>query len=78
MKVKNESETIFDDLDIVLPPWIMFPDIDPVDMFWRMGRGEDYLMSFFKFYKKLPDKKAFRAKFSDENEWKGFYDDFNE
>jgi N-glycosidase YbiA len=75
MKVNSESDTVSDDLDIILPPWIAFPDIDPMDMFWRMGQGEDYLESFFKFYEKLSDKGSFRAKFPDKNKWKGFYDD---
>jgi hypothetical protein len=75
MKVKNETESVSDDLNIVLPPWIVFPDVDPIDIFWRMGRGEDYLDSFFKFYENLHDKESFRKKFPDENEWKGFYED---
>ena len=75
MKVENELQSDNDDLDIILPPWITFPDIDPIDMFWRMGQGEIYLESFFKFYEKLSDKQAFQEKFPAENEWKEFYDD---
>lgn len=74
MKVKNETESADADSDIILPPWVAFPDIDPMDMFWRMGQGESYLESFFKFYEKLTDKEAFQTKFPAENEWKEFYE----
>ena len=30
----------------VLPPYVMFPDIHPFDIFWRMGSGESYLMMY--------------------------------
>ncbi len=75
MEVDNETKSFEDDLDIILPPWIAFPDIHPFDMYWRMGRGEEYLENFFKFYERLPDQEAFRAKFPAENDWEGFYDD---
>jgi N-glycosidase YbiA len=26
------------------PPWVKYPDIEVSDLFWRMGRGEDYLI----------------------------------
>lgn len=74
MKVDNEK-FIKEDLEIILPPWLAFPDVHPFDMFWRMGRGEEYLENFFKFYENLSDKETFQANFPAEQEWKGFYDD---
>ena len=38
------------------PAWKMFPGIDPYDMFWRMGRGEDYLMQFLQYYQSLTER----------------------
>ena len=35
------------------PPWIEHPDIEPSDLFWRMGRGEDYLAASSRFYATL-------------------------
>lgn len=32
------------------PPWIEYPDIEPSDLFWRMGPGEDYLTASSRFY----------------------------
>ncbi|MES3022652.1 MAG: NADAR family protein [Pseudomonadota bacterium] len=31
------------------PPWVQAPDIDPSDMYWRMGRGEDQLTQAERF-----------------------------
>lgn len=35
-----------------LPQWIEFPNIHPLDMFWRMGVGEDYVMHVYEWTKK--------------------------
>ena len=37
-------------------PWAKYPDIDRADMFWRMGKGEEYLMNFVKDYSSLSDR----------------------
>lgn len=31
------------------PPWVQAPDIDPSDLYWRMGRGEDQLTQAERF-----------------------------
>lgn len=31
------------------PPWVQAPDIEPSDMYWRMGRGEDQLAQAERF-----------------------------
>jgi ribA/ribD-fused uncharacterized protein len=40
----------------LLPPWKKFSNVDSQDMFWRMGKGEEYLMQFCKFYQGLPER----------------------
>lgn len=46
----------FEPLDSPMPPpWARFPHIDSRDMFWRMGKGENYLMEFNAYYDKLSD-----------------------
>ena len=35
------------------PPWVERPDIEPSDMFWRMGGGESYLTAASRFHKTL-------------------------
>lgn len=37
-------------------PWARFPEIDPHDMFWRMGQGEDCLAQFHKYYVGLNER----------------------
>lgn len=37
----------------LLPPWILYPDVDTSDMFWRMGLGEDCLICFIRWFEKL-------------------------
>jgi len=47
----------FDKLKIdLVPPWIKYPNISPVSMFWRMGEGEDYLEKFYKTFFRLSDR----------------------
>ena len=37
-------------------PWKTYPNIGIGDIFWRMGKGEEYLMNFFNEYSILSDK----------------------
>jgi N-glycosidase YbiA len=30
----------------ILPPWVAYPGVEVSDLHWRMGGGEDYLMSW--------------------------------
>lgn len=38
----------------MVPPWVQHPDIAPEDLFWRMGRGEDFLSAAQRFRENLP------------------------
>jgi ribA/ribD-fused uncharacterized protein len=74
MNVREEIRQICDNPHIYLPPWIPFPDIDKMDMFWRMGIGETYLDEWFEHYIKLSDQKVYQEMFPEPIEWIGFYD----
>jgi ribA/ribD-fused uncharacterized protein len=56
-------------------PWKEFPNIEPHDLFWRMGKGEEYLMKFYKFYSDLNEKEKtiFRLSNPEPIEWKDVY-----
>jgi hypothetical protein len=41
----------------VPPPWTAFPNIDPENLFWRMGRGETCWADFNRYYFSLPERK---------------------
>ena len=61
--------------ELIKPPWAKHPDIDPNDMFWRMGKGEDALSTFARYYNVLDqnEKKEFEKKFKPNNEWSDIY-----
>jgi ribA/ribD-fused uncharacterized protein len=60
----------------IQPPWTKFPGVDTADMFWRMGKGEDYLMTFFKYYQSLTAREmvVYQLTNPQPNEWADFYD----
>jgi hypothetical protein len=58
------------------PPWIKYPEHSMIDMFWRMGEGESYLMDYVWLYLKYAsDKelKEYKNKYPEPNDWKGWY-----
>jgi ribA/ribD-fused uncharacterized protein len=59
----------------ILPPWLLYPEIDNRDMFWRMGKGEDILLSFAAFYCALneKDRDIYSICYPPAIGWKGFY-----
>ena len=47
----------FSPLENTLSPlWAKYPGIDKHDMFWRMGKGEDYVVQFSQYYHSLTDR----------------------
>lgn len=67
----------FKNLDKSLqPPWRQFENIDYSDMFWRMGKGEDYLSNFSKYYLALTDREKIIYKLTNPApyDWTDFYD----
>ena len=57
-------------------PWTKFSNLDSSDMFWRMGKGEDYLSEFSKYYQNLSDKEKMIYKLTNPEpyDWTEFYD----
>lgn len=66
--------------DILLPPWLAYPEIERYSIGWRMGGGEDYMGKWDRWYQKLPDKKSeeYRRLFPEPPTWKGFWNDTDE
>lgn len=58
---------------VFLPPWLKYPDVDRLSLFWRMGKGEDYLSKWYEWYKECPEKTQYMMKFPEPIAWKGSY-----
>ncbi|MTI20725.1 NADAR family protein [Fulvivirga sp. RKSG066] len=58
-------------------PWNEFPAIDAVDIFWRMGKGEDFIINFFKNYQSLTksEKVKFQIANPEPKNWRGFFEE---
>ena len=67
----------FENLKIKLEaPWQRFPqNRDPYDLFWRMGKGEDFLDKFFEQYNRLTtrDQNIYRLTHPAPTSWPDFY-----
>ena len=59
----------------MLPPWKRFPNIDPHDMFWRMGAGEQYVMDLGDYFKSLSDRdqKIYQLSYPASGDWVDYY-----
>lgn len=57
-------------------PWKTHPLIDPCDLFWRMGKGEELLHSFHQYYHALSehDKVVFRLTYPAPYRWQPLLD----
>jgi len=69
---------LFEPLQAELPPpWIKYPGIHPFDMFWRMGKGEDYIGEFARYFDELSDRdrKIYMLCHPQPFEWLRFYED---
>jgi ribA/ribD-fused uncharacterized protein len=60
---------------LVTPPWKAYPEIDPLDLFWSMGNGENALAKFLHHYGSLSEraKTIFRLSNPTPYDWSGFY-----
>lgn len=61
--------------DLIKAPWEKYPDITPNDMFWRMGKGEDVISVFARYYNSLnqTEKEDFENEYKPIAEWADFY-----
>lgn len=59
------------------PPWIVFPDVDPMDMFWRMGLGEEHIEKLYIYFQYCGDENfnKYMRHYPEPEDWKGWYDD---
>ena len=59
----------------VLPPWKKFPQVAPLDMFWRMGVGEQYVTEFGAFYESLSEKEKtiYQLSYPVNDDWSDYY-----
>lgn len=59
------------------PPWTKYPTTDPLDMFWRMGTGEDLIVKFSQYYGSLDEKDQtiLRLNYPTPYLWRDFYAD---
>lgn len=57
------------------PPWLFKPNTLRYSSIWRMGDGEDYIVSWWLFYGALDinGKKEYQTRYPEPSEWEGFY-----
>ena len=72
MRVRDELRIVAEDPDLIFPPWVAFPAVDRVDMFWRMGRGETYLDDLLRYIQNC-GVETYKAMFPEPAEWNNFY-----
>lgn len=48
---QGEIDRLTAEHGVVPPPWFEFPETHPVEICWRMGSGESYLMFFHPWWK---------------------------
>lgn len=55
----------------MLPPWQMYPGIEQADLFWRMGKGEEYLNTFISWYGTLnaTDQQIYKITYPEQARW---------
>lgn len=60
-----------------LPPWLKYPGEERTSIFWRMGRGEDYLIEEAWLYLQYasPERLSkYREFYPEPDDWSGWYD----
>ncbi len=67
------AELVTTELELVAPPWRAFPGVEPSDLFWRMGRGEDHLTKVSRMLSAMTERAQaeYLAYFEMPGEWKG-------
>ena len=59
----------------ILPPWQLHPEYNPLDMFWKMGKGEQELSRFAYYYNSLnsEERRNLESQFPASGKWADFY-----
>ena len=65
----------FDGNDLMVPPWIKYPNLPRGSMGWRMGLGESYLEQFDAWYNRQhrDTHKSVWSEYPEPSDWQGFY-----
>ena len=76
MKLRAELRTQYNNFHWILPPWIAFPDVDQLDMFWRMGLGENYMYNWIKWFDRQSEEvqSEYEVSYPSNENWAGFYE----
>ena len=63
--------------NLLPPPWIKFPSMDPFSIGWRMGAGEDYKFKFNDWLKTLSqdEQRQYQQLFAEPATWRGYWDE---
>lgn len=80
MEVRDEltKDGPYDELgEMLLPPWLKYPEIERYSIGWRMGYGEGHLVDWSCWYEGLSPagRETYRSKFPEPPEWEGYYDE---
>jgi N-glycosidase YbiA len=77
MELRTELLSIQSEQEWVLPPWLAFPEVSPIDMFWRMGLGEQYMYVWIKWFgqQSLNIQEIYMKNFPAKSEWENFYEE---
>jgi len=74
VEIREELKLVNPNIDVILPPWLAFPEVDQKDMFWRMGLGENYLYVWSRYYLTLKNKSNYHKQFPEPENWIGFFE----
>ncbi len=74
MSLRDEINNLNNDIVLVLPPWIAFPNISQYDIFWQMGLGANYLEKWAKYYLNLPNPQVYQEQFIPHSDWSDIYE----
>lgn len=72
--VKKSVQSSMDGDGDLLPPWLKYPETHPRKVFWRMGKGQDYITLFDMWRLSLTENETlgYIEKYPNLGEWEIF------
>ncbi|MEM7163460.1 MAG: NADAR family protein, partial [Bacteroidota bacterium] len=72
----NQVEGVEALTKVLPPPWLKYPELDPMDMGWKMGYGEEYILELSKYFETLNEKEKYfyQLIYPAPKEWLNWYD----
>ena len=66
----------FDGEQLMVPPWVKFPNLPYGSLGWRMGIGEGYMDEFLTWFKGCDDevRDKLKSKYQGPGQWSNFFD----